>query len=101
MIRMLVTVTAVALLTAGAAWAADGEAIYEKKCKTCHSIGGVGGKMAKMGGALDGVGAKRDAAWLQAYLEDPKSQIPKAKMPKLKLSKEELDAVVKYMLTLK
>jgi mono/diheme cytochrome c family protein len=74
---------------------------YEKKCKLCHSIGSEGGKQAEKGGKLDGVGAKRDAAWLKAYIEDPKSKMPEAKMPKLKLSPEELDALVAYMQTLK
>jgi mono/diheme cytochrome c family protein len=93
---------AVALLASGsAAWAADGAQIYEQKCKVCHSIGGVGGAMAKVGGPLDNVGATRDEAWLKAYMADPKSKMPDAKMPKLNLSPADLDAVTKYMLTLK
>jgi mono/diheme cytochrome c family protein len=88
-------------LCAGAAWAADGQQVYEAKCKSCHSIGGVGGPMVKMGGPLDGVGSKRDAAWLKAYIADPKSKMPDAKMPKLNLSDDDLAAVVQYMLTLK
>ena len=92
---------AVALLTySGIAWA-DGQQIYDQKCKVCHSIGGVGGPMAKMGGPLDGVGSKRDDAWLRAYLKDPKSTMPDAKMPNLKLSDADLDAVTRYLLTLK
>lgn len=81
--------------------AADAPELYEKKCKVCHSIKGEGGKQAEKGGKLDGVGAKRDAAWLKAYLEDPKSKIPDGKMPKLKLAPEESDALVTYLLTLK
>jgi mono/diheme cytochrome c family protein len=88
-------------LCAGAAWAADGQKIYDEKCKACHSIGGVGGPMAKMGGPLDGVGSKRDAAWLKAYIADPKSKMPDAKMPKLNLSDDDLAAVVQYVQTLK
>jgi cytochrome c2 len=88
-------------LWATAGWAADGKATYDKKCKSCHSIAGEGGPMAKMGGALDGVGSKRDEAWLRAYISDPKSKIDTAKMPKLKLADGELDAVVQYMLSLK
>ena len=89
------------LVLGGTAWAADGTAVYDKKCKACHSVAGVGGRMAKMGGPLDGVGAKRDEAWLRAYLADPKSKMPEAKMPKVTLSAEEMDAVVAYLLTLK
>ena len=76
-------------------------ALYDKKCKVCHSIAGDAGKLADKGGPLDGVGTKRDEAWLRAYLADPKSKIPDAKMPKLKLPPAEMDALVAYMLSLK
>lgn len=99
-------VTALLTATVGlgsAALAADDAtlALYEKKCKVCHSIGGDAGKLADKGGPLDGVGGKRDEAWLRAYIADPKSKIPESKMPKLKLPPEELDALVAYMLSLK
>ena len=100
MIRILTVLTALTVLT-GTVWAADGAAIYDKKCKACHSIGGVGGPMAKTGGALDDVGSKRDEAWLRDFLKDPKSKMPNAKMPKVSLSDEDLNAVVTYMLSLK
>jgi nitric oxide reductase subunit C len=76
-------------------------AFYKAKCEICHSIAGQGGKMASMGGALDGVGSKRDEAWLRAYLKDPKSKVSGAKMPAVKMTDQELDAMVAYMLTLK
>jgi cytochrome c6 len=100
MIRTLVALAALAAVAAPA-FAADGAAIYDKKCKACHSIGGAGGPMAKMGGPLDDVGSERDAAWLEAYIKDPKSKMPEAKMPKVSLTDEELKAVVTYMGTLK
>jgi len=75
--------------------------VYDKKCKSCHSIAGVAGPMAKVGGPLDGVGAKRDEAWLRAYFKDPKSKLPDAKMPKMSLPDADWDALVAYMLTLK
>jgi cytochrome c2 len=99
--RQALVGTLMLAILGGVAWAADGAAVYDKKCKACHSIAGVGGPMAKMGGTLDGVGAKHDKAWLEAYLKDPKSKMPDAKMPKVTLSAEEMDAVVAYLLTLK
>jgi cytochrome c2 len=85
------------------AWAgaAEGKATYDKMCKTCHSIAGEGGKMASTGGPLDGVGAKRDEAWLKAYLKDPKSKIPNAKMVKMPMPDQQIDDVVAFLLTLK
>ena len=47
--------------------AEDGAALYEKKCAVCHSLAGKAGKFADKGGPLDGVGNKRDEAWLRAY----------------------------------
>jgi cytochrome c2 len=89
------------MAVAGLARAADAPPAYDKKCKMCHSVGGQGGPMAKMGGALDGVGAKHDADWLRAFLADPKSKIEKAKMPKVALAADELEAIVNYLMTLK
>ncbi len=89
---------------AGGAWAAaeDGRKVFEnKKCISCHSLGSEKGAMAKLGGPLDGIGAKRDRAWLKGYVADPKSQIPNAKMPKQNLSDKELDELVQYLVTIK
>jgi len=98
--RLVVGIAAL-MAFATAALAADGAAIYDKKCKACHSIAGAGGPMAKTGGALDDAGSKHDGDWLKAYFKDPKSKNPQAKMPKVAMTDEELDAVVAYMLTLK
>jgi mono/diheme cytochrome c family protein len=99
--KRLVVGMGMIVLLVGTAWSADAPEIYNKKCKACHSIGGVGGPMAKTGGALDDVGAKRDEAWLRAYLKDPKSKMDKAKMPKLSLSDAEMDQLVTYLMSLK
>ncbi len=98
--RVLVGLGMITLL-AGTAWSAEAPEIYNKKCKACHSIAGAGGPMAKTGGALDDVGAKRDEAWLRAYLKDPKSKMDNAKMPKIAVSDAEMDQLVAYLLTLK
>ena len=84
------------------AGAAEGKGIFDaKKCIACHSVGEQKGAMAKLGGPLDGVGGKRDAAWLKGYLSDPKSKIPDAKMPKQKYTDAELEGLVQYMMSLK
>jgi nitric oxide reductase subunit C len=83
------------------AGADEGKALYDQKCKVCHSIAGDAGKMADKGGPLDGVGSKRDAAWLKGYVTDPKSKMPAAKMPKMTLAPAQVDDLVAYMLTLR
>ena len=99
---VLAALVGVALSAARAhAGADEGKTLYDQKCKSCHSIGSDAGKMANVGGKLDGVGSKRDTAWLKAYIADPKSQMPNAKMPKIKLEPAQLDDLVAYMLTLK
>ena len=100
MLKQLALGVAVSLC-ASAVWAVEGQQVYDQKCKSCHSIGGVGGAMMKLGGPLDDVGAKHDAEWFKAYFADPKSKIPTAKMPKLKLTDDEWAAITQYMLTLK
>jgi mono/diheme cytochrome c family protein len=75
----------------------DAQELYNKKCKVCHELKGVAGPKAKVGGKLDGIGAKHDEAWLKAYLTDPKSKMPDAKMKKINLSPEELDAMAQFL----
>ena len=80
--------------------AGAGAAAYKaNKCSMCHQVGGEGGKM---GGALDSVGAKRDAEWLKKYIKDPKSVEPNAKMKAYpSIADKDLDDLVAYLLTLK
>jgi mono/diheme cytochrome c family protein len=93
--------TALLALSASRTWAEEAPPLYKQKCELCHSIAGVGGKKKEVGGPLDGVGSKRDDAWLRAYIADPKSRMDDAKMPKFKLAPPDMDAMVKYMLSLK
>ncbi len=81
-------IAAFVAIDVAAVWAGatEGKALYETKCKICHSLAGEAGKMASQGGSLDGVATKHDDAWLTAYLKDPKSQKPDSKMPKLPLT---------------
>jgi mono/diheme cytochrome c family protein len=100
--RLLAALLGVASMAGFAhAGAEDGKALYDKQCKVCHSIAGEKGMMGDKGGPLDGTGAKHDAAWLTAYLQDPKSKIPEAKMPKMKLSEQQIADLVAFLLTLK
>jgi mono/diheme cytochrome c family protein len=94
----------------GIALAADdakvtkGTQVYaDQKCALCHSIGDKGNKK----GPLDGVASKYSADDLKAWIVDAKAMTAKTKAtrkPDMKnyvLPKEDDDALVAYMATLK
>ena len=81
-----------------------GEQLYtEQKCGLCHSIGDKGNKK----GPLDGVASKYSADELRQWIVDAKGMTAKSKAarkPEMKnytLSKDDVDALVAYMQTLK
>lgn len=83
---------------------AKGEQVFAaQKCSLCHSIAGKGN--AK--GSLDGVGTKLTADEIRAWITDAKGQTAKTKAtrkPEMKayaLPKDDVDALVAYMQTLK
>ncbi len=107
---MRITVVALALqaMVASAAFAQDqiakGEAVYTaQKCSLCHSIGEKGNKK----GPLDGVGSKLSADDIRMWMTDAKAMTAKTnatRKPDMKsytLPKDELDALVAYMVSLK
>lgn len=84
---------------------AQGEKLYtQHKCGMCHSVAGKGN--AK--GPIDDAGTKHTAEELRQWLINPQEMAVKAKstrkppMPSYaKLSKEDVEALVAYMQTLK
>ncbi len=76
----------------------QGAMVYESnKCNACHQINGVG---QKLGPGLDGVGLRRDRAWLEKHFADPEGTTPGTIMPAYKFSPADLDAICKYLLQL-
>jgi len=76
----------------------------ESRCTMCHSVAGKGNPK----GPQDGVGARLTPAELRKWLVEPKVMSAKAKatrkpvMPSFEtLKKEDLDALVAYLATLK
>jgi mono/diheme cytochrome c family protein len=108
---MLRAVIYVAILSvAGAAPAAaqdataKGQKVYaDQKCALCHSIGDKGNKK----GPLDGVASKLKAEEIREWIVDAKGMTAKTKaerkpvMKAYALPKEDVDALVAYMMTLK
>ena len=84
--------------------AGKGKDVYAaQKCNVCHSIAGTGNKK----GALDGLGAKLSADDIRSWITDAPAMATKAKAerkPPMKayvLAKDDLDALVAYIQTLK
>lgn len=92
----LAPVASAAPATSAAAEAAP--ATFKTLCTACHSVGGQGGVV---GPALDGVGARRDAAYLARWIADPASVKPGTTMPKLPLSEADQAQIVSYLSTLR
>ena len=102
----LLTVTMCVGIAASAA-AQDtkkGEQLFaDQKCTLCHSVGDKGNKK----GPLDGVAAKLKAAEIREWLTDAKAMTAKTKAtrkPEMKaytLPKDDVDALVAYLETLK
>lgn len=83
---------------------AKGQQLYaEQKCALCHSIGDKGNKK----GPLDGVGSKLSADELRLWIVDAKGMTVKTKAPRkpemknYPLPKDDVDALVAYMASLK
>lgn len=76
-----------------------GAKIYQEKCAVCHKVNGVGGEI---GTDLSKVGQRHDAVFLQTQLKDPALYKKDSKMPSFKdMPKEDMDALIAYLLTLK
>lgn len=76
----------------------------DQKCAVCHSIGGKGNPK----GALDDVGSRLTADEIRAWMVNPAEMTKKTKAerkPPMRaypnLAKEDLDALVAYMVSLK
>jgi len=81
-----------------------GQQVYaDQKCGMCHSIGDKGNKK----GPLDGVGTKLKEAEIREWMTDAKGMTAKTKatrkpdMKSYALPKDDLDALVAYMQSLK
>lgn len=101
---VVLSISVAAAAGAGAQDKAKGEQLFaEQKCTLCHSVGDKGNKK----GALDEVGAKLSAAEIRGWITDAKGMTAKSKAtrkPEMKaysLPKEDVDALVAYLSSLK
>jgi mono/diheme cytochrome c family protein len=101
---LLVCVGLAATAAAQDAKVTQGEKLFvAQKCTLCHSVGDKGNKK----GALDGVAAKLKADEIREWIVDAKGMTAKTKAtrkPEMKaytLAKDDVDALVAYLATLK
>ncbi len=96
--------TAVAATATAQDAKAKGEQLFtDQKCTLCHSVGDKGNKK----GPLDDVGSKLTAADIRAWITDAKGMTAKSqatRKPEMKayaLPKDDVDALVAYLSSLK
>jgi len=107
--RAILVLCAAAVLAPGVSFAQgasaeQGQKVYmAQKCSVCHSVAGQGNK----NGALDEVGSKLSADDIRQWIVDAPGMTAKSKstrkppMKSYSLAKDEVDALVAYMLSLK
>jgi nitric oxide reductase subunit C len=87
--------------------AQEGAKLYlSSGCSACHSISGKGGSV---GPALDGVGTRRSAIWMERHIANPgqhvrlqpeEHAVKTSAMPPSRLKPIQIAAIVDYLLTL-
>jgi len=107
--RQKAIAAAIVLMAASSAWAqnakaARGQQVFtDQKCSLCHSIGGHGNPK----GPLDDVGSKLSADEIRQWITNAKEMAAKTKatrkpeMKQFTLPKDDVDALVAYLQTLK
>jgi nitric oxide reductase subunit C len=72
----------------------DRPQVFNQLCVACHSLGGQGGAV---GPALDRVGDRLNADYLERWLHDPQVVKPGTAMPKLPLSEPQIRELVAFL----
>lgn len=73
-------------------------AIFNQMCVACHALQGQGGNV---GPALDGIGSRRDAAYIAQWLQNPLALKADSKMPKLPLTENQIVELTAFLSQLK
>jgi cytochrome c6 len=95
--RRMLTIMACLLAAGSALAAADGKALYEKKCAMCHGTDGTPKKMAAGSKAFTGAEFKKDATESTIVSDIHEG---KGKMKPVKMTDEEAKAIADYILSL-
>lgn len=92
------TALAAVLLTASADVRADEKLFHAHGCASCHRVGKRGGDA---GPDLSFVGLRRPAAWIEAWLADPRAWKKEARMPDPALKEADRKALAAWLSTRK
>jgi mono/diheme cytochrome c family protein len=75
--------------------AVDGALVYQaSQCGTCHKLNGVGDDV---GPPLNGIGERRDRAWIERHFADPPGLSPGSIMPVFAFSPRDLKLITDYI----
>ena len=72
--------------------------VFNQMCTACHTLQGQGGNV---GPVLDGVGSRRDLAYLKKWLTNPFELKADSKMPKMPLAEKDIDELANFLANLK
>ncbi len=73
----------------------EGAILYDDHhCNSCHQANGSG---TKVGPTLNGVGGRRDRAWLEQHFIDPKKMSPGSMMPAYKFNPQDMDHMIQFL----
>jgi ubiquinol-cytochrome c reductase cytochrome b subunit len=79
-------------------FAPEGALIYEaNKCGACHSVNGVGMKVAP---PLNGLSRRQTRSWVEEHFANPQKLSPGSFMPAYKLSPTALDNLTTWLMSL-
>jgi ubiquinol-cytochrome c reductase cytochrome b subunit len=75
--------------------AVDGALIYQaNECASCHKLNGVGDDL---GPPINGIGERRDRAWIEQHFADPPKFAPNSIMPAFTFSPGDLKLITDYI----
>lgn len=77
--------------------AESGYKLFQRHCKTCHSINGIGGTMGPELNVPKNVTEYWKENDLEAFIKNPASYRKNVKMPTLTISKKEISEIVYYL----
>lgn len=72
--------------------------VFNQMCTACHTLQGQGGNV---GPNLDGIGSRRDLAYLKKWLTNPFELKADSKMPKMPLAEKDIDELANFLANLK